>query len=100
MKLQIGDKVIPIKDRFIRPDNPMPLRPHTIFDIEKCEDKDRKCPADCPGMISLDLKEFKCYAFESCLPKHKGKQFLVIKKIPKSTHDWRDYVFDKSMCLV
>lgn len=65
MKLKAGDKVIPIQNRKLRSDIPMPVRLYTVFDIEKCPDKDKQCPKNCPGLISLDAKEFKCYAYES-----------------------------------
>ena len=59
-QLRCGDEVVASKHVDM---DPMPERPFKIFDIEKCKDKDKECPKDCPGMISLDAKEFKCYAY-------------------------------------
>lgn len=94
MKLQVHDTVVPLGDRHIKPNQPLPLRKQRITGIQKCSDKDKECPSDCPGLISLDCKEFKCYAFESTYPEDlkKGAHKLVIKKIGHhEPFDWREY---------
>jgi len=64
MKLQVHDTVVPTKDSGVRFECPMPFRKYVITNVTKCNDKDKKCPGDCPGLIALDHKESKCYGYD------------------------------------
>jgi hypothetical protein len=65
MKLKLHDTVVPTKDKSVRFSCPMPFRKYVITNITKCEFKDSDCPSDCPGLITLDYKESKCYGYDS-----------------------------------
>ena len=75
------DKVVEHTTSHLKPDQPLPYRVMVISEIDECKDRDKECPKNCPGLISLDNKEIKCYAYEDTNPElRKLNPFkLVIK---------------------
>ena len=60
--LKEGDRVVPSHSVV---NFSLPERPHYIHDVTRCSRRDKKCPKDCPGEISLDGKTSRCFAYMS-----------------------------------